>query len=90
MSEYPQHDRLREVADVTQGIHDFCELLGERGFHLSRWLEQDGNRTGFWSIIDTMTRDDLMAESVGLDLKALEVEKEQMLAEIRSVELPSE
>jgi len=77
---YPQHERLKEVSKVTQGIHDFCELLAERGIELTRWVEGDG---GFFMPVGTPARDDLMAESVGIDREALEAEKRQMIAGLR-------
>lgn len=77
---YLEHERLKEVKDKTQAIHDFIEWLGdEKGVFLAKeyWGETLSLRESF---------DSLLAEFFGIDLRKLEAEKREMLDEIRRTE----
>lgn len=74
----PAIDRLSKVSHKTQAIHDFLEWLDyNEGISLGKYLGAD------LFPISTHERDNLMAEFYGVDLKAVEAEKQAILEEIR-------
>jgi hypothetical protein len=78
MSDYPEHDKLREVAEQTQAIGEFIEWLEGKGIFLARYVEGSNfprHVHGFRA---------LLAEWAGIDQDKLEAEKRQMLASLRS------
>jgi hypothetical protein len=79
MSDYPEHDKLSEVADQTQAIGEFMEWLGSKGVFLAHYI--DG--MNFPRQYNTGVRD-LLAEWAGIDQDKLEAEKRQMLGTLRA------
>lgn len=73
MKEYPEHEKLEKIQDKSQVVGEFLD-----------WLLMNG-----WSIVTTnpamvhKTIEEHLAEFFKIDLKKLNEEKEQMLAEIR-------
>lgn len=88
MSEYPEHDKLRAIADESQAIGEFLEWMGT-----DRTAEhgQYGRRlflAHMWNDRLTpasYTIEDLLAQFFGIDQNKIEAEKRQMLAELRAV-----
>ena len=78
MSDYPEHDKLREVAEQTQAIGEFIEWLEGKGIFLARYV--DGSN--FPRHVHGFR--DLLAEWAGIDENKLEAEKRQMLASLRT------
>lgn len=79
MSDYPEHEKLSAIKDQTQTIHDFLEWCGQQGIQL---CEFDERSDGYWP---ARREDDLLADWAGIDLKAIEAEKRQMLDQIRAM-----
>lgn len=74
----PMHDRLREVKDVSQKLHEFLlEFCAERGIELC--VRGDNDR--FRPIGRPET---FIAEFLEIDLDELENEKRRMLIDIRT------
>jgi hypothetical protein len=94
---YPEHEKLKVIAHLSQSNFDFIEWLGaEKGYRLCRAhehtedCEPDPSRFGYtcglsegeyYSILPSIR--DLLAEFHGIDLKKIESEKEAMLEELR-------
>lgn len=88
MSDYPQHDRLRRVADTSQTIGEFVDWLADsKGVHLAHHFEftdVDWNGNEYTKQPELTTYNvpniqALLAEFFGVDLAALEAEKRAML-----------
>lgn len=86
MSNYPQHERLKEVQPQSQAIHQFLlEFAAERGLFLAKRLpyevgEDYEQEERIVPAHDSVTK--LVAEFLEIDLDALENEKQAMLKEI--------
>jgi len=78
---YPQHQKLESVQPLSQACGEFIEWLEGKGIHLAeRWRGE-----GYQELLQTRRAlPDLLSEFFGIDLVALEAEKRQMLAAIRS------
>ncbi len=76
----PQHDRLREVKDRSQSLHEFLlEFCSEKGVQLSAPIE--GSTRPY--PVSEETIKNLIAEFLEIDLNELENEKRRMLIDIR-------
>lgn len=75
---YPEHVKLHSVKDQSQAIGEFVDWLTEsKGLTLCR-------RDPYGELIPTnVSLELLLGEHFGIDMKAIEVEKRDMLAEIR-------
>ena len=77
---YPEHEKLRTIADQSQAIHDFLERTG---YTLCEWVEiapEDVDECGESSYVPVVTSlDKLLAKFFGIDLDVIEREKRQML-----------
>lgn len=74
----PQHDRLREVKDISQKLHEFfLEFLPEKKLELGKWNGED-----FWP--SNTSIQELIADFLEIDLAELENEKRRMLIDIRT------
>lgn len=76
--EYPQHEKLRVVADQSQMCGEFIEWLGTKGINLAEW---DGETGRMYPTHQSTTP--LLAEFFGIDLKALDAEKAAILKAFR-------
>lgn len=76
MSEYPEHDKLSEVAEYSQEVGRFLdEFLPSKGYVLSYVPEQYDHT--LVPVQRTITS--LLAEFYGVDLDRLEQEKREMI-----------
>ncbi len=82
MSAYPEHDKLRLVQIESQAIGEFLDL-NDQGIVAARWGDE--------SVGDNPNRlypvhgiDKILAKHFGIDLDALEAEKQAMLESLRS------
>lgn len=78
MSDYPEHDKLRDLGGANQIVGDFIEWLGDNGM----WIAEYYNETELGPT--RLSRDDMLAEHFGIDRKKLEAEKQAMLAKLRA------
>jgi hypothetical protein len=76
MTEYPEHEKLKAIAHLSQAQYDFMEWLGEQGYILCE-LNQDD----YYPVYKPMTK--LLSEYHGIDMNKIEDEKEQMIEEMR-------
>lgn len=74
---YPEHDKLRRIQDKSQAISDFLDWAKEKRIILSEYISEDLFPT-------LMSKDNLLAEHFGIDLKKLEQEKRAMLDKLRT------
>jgi hypothetical protein len=82
MSDYPEHDKLHQVADKSQAIGQFLDVfLGEKGLVLAEY-NGDDERPRLYPA--TVRIDLLLAEFFDIDLKKIENEKRAMLETMRS------
>ena len=80
MKEYPEHEKLKKVAHLSQSCHDFIEWLQEEKGISLRELAPDGE---FYYPITPSNK--LLAEFYNIDLNVIEKEKCEMLDEMRKV-----
>jgi hypothetical protein len=81
MSDYPEHDKLHEIADASQTIGEFLDYgLGEQGLVL---CDDDGEGGRLWPTSKSIQS--ILAEHFGIDQDKINAEKEQMLERIRSL-----
>lgn len=72
---YPEHDKLRVVADKSQVCYDFLEWLEEQKIVLAKYDEASGQEL----YPDYTGRKELLAKFFEIDLKKLDAEKDRML-----------
>lgn len=77
MNQYPEHEKLKKVQDISQHIHEFFEFLQDKELILSKWCEERGGV--FMPASERLTT--LVAEFLDIDEKKLEKEKRQMIEE---------
>ena len=78
MSDYPEHDKLQNVADKSQAVGDFLEWLGtEKEIRLMAL-----GKTGHYIPVYTST-EKLLSEFFEIDLVKLEAEKLTMIEVLR-------
>jgi len=41
MSDYPEHDKRAKILEKSQAIGEFLDWIGEQGYRLQKWVEQD-------------------------------------------------
>ncbi len=84
----PEHERLSEIKDKSQAIGEFLDWLqNTKRIRLMTSHVHDDNECGRWCErefeVFTSATEKLLAEFFEIDLDKLELEKRQMLAEIR-------
>jgi hypothetical protein len=92
--QYPEHEKLRAIADQSQLIGEFVEeWCASRGMQLCK-LVDSGMRTGFHGDEDRNVImeyqpltgvQQVLAEFFGIDLARIDAEKRAMLEALRSV-----
>lgn len=79
MSEYPEHEKVKEIRHKSQAVHDFLEWLEDtKKFRLA---EDFGHPCGYL-VSANYRHDDLIAEFFEIDLKKFNKEKDQMVDEM--------
>ncbi len=77
MTDYPQHEKLATVKDLSQEIGTFLEWTEEQGWHLGEWDENGFGDQQLFLI--GLNRLDILARYFKIDLDVLETEKRHML-----------
>jgi len=84
MSNYPVHEKLKEVQPISQAIHEFIFWLDE-----TKQIELAAREFGRTRLLPTTEKlTDLVAQYLGIDRRKLEDEKVQMLEEMRKANEP--
>jgi hypothetical protein len=79
MSKYPEHEKMHKVQEESRAIGEFLEALPQLGLTLA-----DVDIDGFGRLLPThRSIQDIIAQHLGIDLKVIEQEKQQMLETIR-------
>lgn len=82
MSDFPEHEKMAAVIEVSQGIGEFLEWgLQERNLYL---CEHDAVTGQMMPLRVPII--ELLAEHFGIDLKKMEEEKQKMLIILRGLE----
>lgn len=76
MPQTPQSDKLADQADEYNTIHEFLEYLGTKGIVLARYDESNSYRPG----VISERHDDVVLEFLGVDGKALDKERNKLVA----------
>lgn len=100
MSDYPEHDKLREINDDSQALGSLIERLGHRGISLGHWEPRTTNRRLVCGECSATNEEDMVGEEefvpyrksinetlallFEIDYQALLAEKDAMLAAIRA------
>ena len=82
MSDYPEHDKLKLVADKSQAIGEFIEWLAEEGRGIYLAVPHPFGE-GLVPANKSITR--LLAEFFEIDLDKIETEKRAMLDNLRKL-----
>lgn len=77
MSDYPEHEKMHEVADESQAIGEFIEFSPYR---LCEWNERHQEFIPVSKPIN-----EILADYFEIDLNKIETEKRAMLAEMREL-----
>ena len=79
MSEYPEHEKMAEIREQSQICGEFLEwLTTDGGYHLAQQSD-----SGPWTVPALYSVPELLARFFEIDLGKIEVEKQQMLEDIR-------
>lgn len=79
-TDYPEHEKLAEVAEHSQAIGEFLDWLqNEKGYTIAKWWDDHILTPVHRSIAD------LLAEYYDIDIQTLEGEKQDMLAKQREL-----
>lgn len=91
---YPEQAKLSKVSALSQGIYDFLEFARSEGVDFGRTVVE---RVAVFEGTEDVTvvapvegeqLRKLMAKHFAIDLGALRAEKEQMIADMRSMNTP--
>ncbi len=77
MADYPEHEKLATVKDLSQEIGEFLEWTEEQGWRLADWDENGFGDQIMYPI--GLKRLDILARYFEIDLDKLETEKRFML-----------
>lgn len=81
MSEYPEHQKMRAVREQSQFIGQFIDWLqNETDLRICSYADDDG---GYY--LAHISTEKLLAQYLEIDLKRLEEEKCEMVAEMRKL-----
>lgn len=96
MSDYPEHEKLKAIADKSQAVYDFIEWCSyEKSIHLAEHYclrdshpDHPGCEEGECEMSSYMVGtfrsiDSLLAEFFQIDMQAIDREKRAMLESIR-------
>jgi len=78
---YPEHDKLKNISKISQELGSILDYLNSKGYTLRKWYE-DENYGGYVAIDQSITQ--ILAEYYKIDLNMIDVEKMQMINEIRN------
>lgn len=78
MSDYPEHDKLTEVSEISQAIGEFIDF----GPYTLCTADRETGR--YWPVLKSIDR--ILAEHFGIDLKAIDREKREMLESLRATD----
>ncbi len=83
MAEYPEHEKLTAVKEKSQLLGEFLDWVEQKGYVFC-YYDSDGER-GIFDRYRPIHKpiEKWLAEFYEIDLKVLEEENQQMLAEIR-------
>lgn len=88
---YPEHEKRRRISDKSQAIYDFLMWAQDKGFEFGRTAVE---RVAVFEGTEDVTvlhpaegrqLKQLLAEHFGIDLKRLEAEQEQMVADMAAL-----
>lgn len=77
---YPEHEKMKPIAEQSQAIGEFLDWMSGKGFHLLKWHEFDD---GTHDYITAPSVVKLLAEFFDIDLDKIEREKRAMLDYMR-------
>ena len=80
MSQYPEHDKLKEIQEESQIIGEF---LDNCGYTLAKWSKEP-HLVDYAELVPVGSIPDILAEYFGIDQNKLEAEKRAMLDEMRT------
>jgi hypothetical protein len=83
--EFPEHEKLREIAAKSQAAGDFLERLEALGLHLCEFVEEAGVWGDGGYVRTNKSRETVLALVFDIDLTRLEAEKRSMLEAQRAL-----
>ena len=91
MAEYPEHEKLSEVAAESHAIGAFVEeFLASKGIMLAHYREFEDRDQPVLTTLGVPRIQELLAEFYGIGYAALMDEKDAMLAAVRREQTPVE
>lgn len=86
--ETPELDKMLVVKEQSQTISEFLDYLDEQEWKICEW-DEDGSLDGEDMYRDIrITKEQLMADFFGVNLKKCEEERQQILADLRRENYP--
>lgn len=83
MTVYPEHEKLRSVAEQSQVCGEFLDwLANEKCLHLAEWVDGGPGYRSQILMCASYSTQRLLAEFFEIDLDALEREKRAMLEDL--------
>jgi hypothetical protein len=81
MRQYPEHEKLKVVAQDSQKLADFLDWIESRHWCVAEYVGERMYPVRFGNY--RPAKDSLLAEYFEIDLKKIDKEKDQMLEEMR-------
>jgi len=80
MSDYPEHDRLKEIQEESQCIGEFLDTCG---YTLAKWSKEP-HLVDYAELVPVGNIPDILAEYFNIDQNKLEAEKRAALERMRA------
>lgn len=76
--EYPEHEKMKKIADKSQTIGEFLEWINQEGYAIGEFNRMSGE-------LDTSRKSiqDLLAEFFDIDLNKIDKEKRAMIKSLQ-------
>lgn len=81
---HPETQKMIDAAPESQSIGEFVEWLSTKGMHIAEYAEYEKGVLRSQLVPVSRGIEDILAEYFGIDLKAVEKERREILASLRS------
>lgn len=84
-NKYTEHEKLKSVQQESQFLGEFLDWMGENGYFICKQEEAENYSNHFITVQQHKSIEQWLSMFLNIDLKKIEVEKQQMLKEIREM-----
>ncbi|MFA7264765.1 MAG: hypothetical protein WC054_00395 [Candidatus Nanopelagicales bacterium] len=82
---YPECEKMRAVRNESDVLSDFVDWLGQNGRFIGHYVKPKGYSQEIM-VLDARSFEQLFADYFDIDLNKVEVERRQMLEDLRSLD----